>query len=117
RMECLLHAAELGAALEEGRLIRELRPPANARRPQPERYVYLARRGDDVVVTKAPTAYGPLRRRAHAERAARALTGCSELEFANLLDGEPLPRLNARMADLSECLRYEDAARLRGRIA
>ena len=28
-----------------------------------------------------------------------------------------LPRLNARMADLSECLRYEDAARLRDRIA
>src|SRR5205823_970423 len=65
---------------------------------------------------KAPTPYGPLRRRAHAERAARALAGCSEDEFANLLDGEPLPRLRARVADLSECLRYEDAARLRDRI-
>src|SRR5215831_1074438 len=117
RIEWREHGSELAAALEEVRLIRELRPPANARRPQPERYVYLARRGDEVVVSKAPTPYGPLRRRAHAERAARALSGCSEAEFANLLDGEPLPRLTSRMADLSDCLRYEDAARLRDRIA
>jgi DNA polymerase III epsilon subunit family exonuclease len=117
RIEWRVHGSELAAALEEVRLIRELRPPANARRPQPERYVYLGRRGDDVVVTKVPTPYGPLRRRAHAERAARALSGCTEAEFANLLDGEPLPRLAARMAELSECLRYEDAARLRDRIA
>lgn len=68
-------------------------------------------------MTKAPTPYGPLRRRAHAERAARALSGCTEAEFANLLDGEPLPRLRERMADLSDSLRYEDAARLRDRIA
>jgi DNA polymerase III epsilon subunit family exonuclease len=117
RIEWRVHGSELSAALEEVRLIRELRPPANARRPAPERYVYLARRGDEVVVTKAPTPYGPLRRRAHAERAARALRGCSEAEFANLLDGEPLPRLRARLGDLAECLRYEDAARLRDRIA
>src|SRR5438067_507882 len=117
RIEWRVHGSELAAALDEVRLIRELRPPANARRPQPERYVYLGRRGSDVVVTRAPTPYGPLRRRAHAERAARALSGCSEAEFANLLDGEPLPRLQARMAELSECLRYEDAARLRDRIA
>jgi excinuclease UvrABC nuclease subunit len=31
--------------------------------------------------------------------------------------GGPLSRLRARLADLSECLRYEDAARLRDRIA
>jgi len=117
RIEWRVHGSELAAALEEVRLIRELRPPANARRPQPERYVYLALRGDQVVVTKAPTPYGPLRRRAHAERAARALAGCTDAEFANLLDGEPLPRLRERMADLSDSLRYEDAARLRDRIA
>ena len=117
RIEWRVHGSELSAALEEVRLIRELRPPANARRPAPERYVYLARRaGGEVVVTRAPTRYGPLRRRAHAERAARALGGCSEEEFANLLDGEPLPRLRQRLADLSDCLRYEDAARLRDRI-
>src|SRR6476659_2647382 len=108
RIDWRVHGSELAAALEEVRLIRELRPPANAQRPTPERYVFLARRGDEVVVTKAPTPYGPLRRRAHAERAARALRGCSEDEFANLLDGEPLPRLKARLVELSECLRYED---------
>jgi len=117
QIEWRVHGSELAAALEEVRLIRELRPPANARRPQPERYVYLARRGEEVVVSKAPTPYGPLRRRAHAERAARALSRCTEAEFANLLDGEPLPRLRERMADLSDSLRYEEAARLRDRIA
>jgi DNA polymerase III epsilon subunit family exonuclease len=117
RIEWRVHGSELSAALEEVRLIRSLRPPANARRPQPERYVYLGRRCGDVVVTRTPTPYGPLRRRAHAERAARALAGCSDAEFANLLDGEPLPRLRARLADLADSLRYEDAARLRDRIA
>jgi hypothetical protein len=38
--------SELEAALEELRLLRELRPPANARGPRPDRYVYLARRGE-----------------------------------------------------------------------
>jgi hypothetical protein len=50
------------------------------------------------------------------ERAARALRGCTDDEFATLLDGGPLPRLRERMAELSACLRYEDAARLRDRI-
>ena len=44
-------------ALEEIRLIRALRPPANARRPQPERYVYLARRGAEVVLTLSPVTF------------------------------------------------------------
>ena len=30
--------------------------------------------------------------------------------------GGPLPRLRAKLRDLSDCLRYEDAARLRDRI-
>ena len=109
--------SDLAAALEEIRLIRALRPPANTRTPQPERYVYLRRRGDDVVVSRLPSAYGPLRRRSHAERAARALAGCSQDEFDQLLTGAPLMRLYERLADLADCLRYEDAARLRDRIA
>ena len=117
RIEWRVLGSELAAALEEVRLIRELRPPANARRPQPERYVYLARRGDGIVVTRLPTPYGPLRRRARAERAARALAGCSDDELATLLDGGPLPRLRERLRELAACLRYEDAARLRDRIA
>jgi DNA polymerase-3 subunit epsilon len=117
RIEWRVLGSELAAALEEVRLIRTLRPPANARKPQPERYVYLRRRGEEVVVSRLPSPYGPLRRRAHAERAARALAGCSEEEFDGLLQGAPLVRLYERLADLADCLRYEDAARLRDRIA
>ncbi|MGH3035456.1 MAG: UvrB/UvrC motif-containing protein, partial [Gaiellaceae bacterium] len=51
-----------------------------------------------------------------AERAARALDGASEEELDSLRAGGPLPRLRARLRDLSECLRYEDAARLRDRV-
>src|SRR3954454_20701954 len=81
RVEWRELGSELAAALEEVRLIRELRPPANARTPAPERYVYLRRRGDEVVVSRLPSPYGPLRRRAHAARAARALSGCTQDEF------------------------------------
>jgi DNA polymerase-3 subunit epsilon len=116
RSEWRVLGSELAAALEEVRLIRELRPPANARRPAPERYVYLRRRGEEVVVTKLPSAYGPLRKKAHADRAARALGTCPADEFDDLLAGAPLVRLYERLADLADCLRYEDAARLRDRI-
>ena len=117
RIEWRVLGSELAAALEEVKLIRELRPPANARKPQPERYVYLRRRGDEVVVSRLPSAYGPLRQRSLAERAARALAGCSQEEFDDLIEGAPLVRLYERLADLADCLRYEDAARLRDRIA
>ena len=117
RIEWRVLGSELAAALEEVRLIRELRPPANTRKPTPERYVYLRRRGEEVVVTKLPSAYGPLRRKAHADRAARALGTCTQEEFDDLLAGAPLARLYERLADLADCLRYEDAARLRDRIA
>src|SRR5437763_1044876 len=63
--------SELEAALEELRLLRELRPPANARSTRPDRYVYLRARGDHVVVTRTPTPYGPLKSRRRAELAAR----------------------------------------------
>ena len=94
--------SELAAALEEIALIRGLRPPANARTPRPERYVYLHRRGDRIVVSRLPSLYGPLRRRAQAQRAARALRGCSEEEFDNLLDGASLDRLRERLASLTD---------------
>jgi excinuclease UvrABC nuclease subunit len=116
KVEWRLCGSELAAALEEVRLIRELRPPANHRTPRPEQYLYLRRQGDDVVAGKLVTPYGPLRNRSVARRAARALAGCSDEEFERLLDGGPLERLQARMRDLSESLRYEDAARLRDRI-
>jgi hypothetical protein len=69
------------------------------------------------VVTPTPSQLGPIRSRRRAELAARALQGASESELAMLSSGGPLPRLRAKLEDLADCLRYEDAARLRDRIA
>src|SRR5215831_17132701 len=107
----------LEAGLEELRLIRELRPPANARNVRPDRYLYLRRRGEQLVVSATPGELGPIRGRRRAELAARALDDASEQELALLVGGGPLPRLRRRMADLSQSLRYEDAAKLRDRVA
>jgi DNA polymerase III epsilon subunit family exonuclease len=117
RIEWRVYGSELEAALEELRLIRETRPPANARSTRPDRYLYLGRRADRVVVTSTPSALGPIRSRRRAELAARALQGASESELAVLSSGGPLPRLRSKLRNLSESLRYEDAARLRDRIA
>jgi DNA polymerase III subunit epsilon len=117
RIEWRVLGSELEAALEELRLIRENRPPANARSARPDRYLYLARRGDRIVVTATSSELGPIRSRRRAELAARALQGASESELGLLSSGGPLPRLRAKLRDLSECLRYEDAARLRDRIS
>lgn len=111
RIEWRVLGSELEAGLEELRLLRELRPPANARSARPDRYVYLRRRGTGWCVTDAPGPHGPLRSRRRAQSAARALGDW---------DGEPaaaLPALRARLKRLSAKLRFEDAARLRDRIA
>jgi hypothetical protein len=100
------------AALEELRLIRELRPPANARSARPDRYVYLRRRGDSVVCSAQPGELGPLTSRRRAQLAARALQG---VEWETLEDA--LPRLRGKLKRLARDLRFEDAARLRDRIA
>jgi DNA polymerase-3 subunit epsilon len=117
RIEWRELGSELEAALEELRLIRELRPPANARSARPDRYVYLGRRGDRVVVTSTPTPLGPIRSRRRAELAARALRHASPDEVDRLAEGAPLPGLRTRLSRLAAELRYEDAARLRDRIA
>jgi DNA polymerase-3 subunit epsilon len=114
RIEWRETGSELEAALEELRLLRELRPPANARGVRPDRYVYLRRRGDALVCTSTPTPLGPFRSRTRARLACRALDRASDAEL-----DEPalaLPRLRARLRDLSESRRFEDAARLRDRI-
>jgi DNA polymerase III subunit epsilon len=103
--------SELEAALEELRLLRELRPPANARSTRPDRYVYLATRGDSVVVSSKTSPHGPVKSRRRAELAARALEP-SELERPS----SALPRLRRKLARLAEDLRFEDAARLRDRV-
>ncbi|MBD0338307.1 MAG: UvrB/UvrC motif-containing protein [Thermoleophilia bacterium] len=99
--------SELEAALEELRLIRELRPPANARGKRPQ--VYLRRRGAGWVLSEQPGPLGPLASRAKARLAARALDGFDRPEQA-------LPALRRRLRAHAESLRFEDAARLRDRI-
>ena len=69
------------------------------------------------MVSSTPSTLGPIRSRRRAELAARALQGASESELAMLSSGGPLPRLRAKLRDLAERLRYEDAARLRDRIS
>jgi DNA polymerase III subunit epsilon len=114
RIEWRVAGSEFEAALEELRLIRELRPPGNARNVRPDRYIYLRRRGTTLVCTQAPTPLGPLRSRTRARLACRALDGAKEEELAD--PALALPRLRARLRDLAECRRFEDAARLRDRI-
>jgi DNA polymerase III epsilon subunit family exonuclease len=116
RVEWRVLGSELEAALEELRLIRELQPPANSRSRRPDHSVYLKRRSDQFVVSKTPTELGPVGSRRQAALAARALTLATPDELERLLDGGPLPRLRQRLADLSDNLRYEEAARLRDRI-
>jgi DNA polymerase III epsilon subunit family exonuclease len=112
RIEWRVCGSELEAALEELRLIRDLRPPANARASRPDRYVYLRRRGDSIVCSAKPSPIGPLRSRARARLAARALRADEVDDPARAL-----PRLRARLRELAECRRFEDAARLRDRLA
>jgi len=111
RVEWRVLGSELEAGLEELRLLRELRPPANAHSARPDRYVYLRRRGTGWCVTDVPGPLGPLKSRRRAQAAARALGDW---------EGEPaaaIPSLEARLRRLSADLRFEDAARLRDRIA
>ncbi|MBA3246095.1 MAG: UvrB/UvrC motif-containing protein, partial [Actinobacteria bacterium] len=111
RVEWRPLGSELEAALEELRLLRELRPPANARNTRPDRYVYLRRRGAGFVVSETPTALGPLKSRRLAQRAARALGDHEGDDVATAL-----PALRARLARMAADLRFEDAARLRDRV-
>ena len=112
RIEWRVLGSELEAALEELRLIRELRPPGNARVSRPERQVWLRQRGDSVVASTRPSPVGPLRSRRTAQLAARAL-------FPDELarPSAALPRLRRRLGELSAARRFEDAGRLRDRVA
>jgi DNA polymerase-3 subunit epsilon len=110
-IEWQVTGSELEAALEELRLIRELRPPGNARVSRPERQVWLRARGDAVVASSRPSPVGPLRSRRTAQLAARVLRP-DEL-------GRPetaVPRLRRRLRDLADARRFEDAGRLRDRL-
>jgi DNA polymerase III epsilon subunit family exonuclease len=112
RVEWRILGSEVEAALEELRLIRALRPPANARSARPDRYLYLRRRGDSVVCSSQPSELGPLTSRRTAQLAARGLQG---VEWDSLEDA--LPKLRQKLKRLAHDLRFEDAARLRDRIS
>jgi DNA polymerase III subunit epsilon len=112
RIEWRVTGSELEAALEELRLIRDLRPPGNARVSRPERQVWLRQRGEAVVASTRPSPVGPLRSRRTAQLAARVLLP-DELARPETA----LPRLRRRLRDLADARRFEDAGRLRDRIA
>ena len=103
--------SELEAALAELRLIRELRPPGNARVSRPDRHVWLRTRGEQVVASTRPSPLGPFRSRRQAQLAARALKP-DDLERP----AAALPRLRRRLQTLADARRFEDAARWRDRI-
>lgn len=103
--------SELEAALDELRLLRQLRPPANARNTRPDRRLYLRRRGARWGVTSDPSPHGPLPGRRVAQAAARALDGHEDDDVA-----AAVPALRARLARLAREQRFEDAARLRDRL-
>ena len=111
RVEWRQLGSELEAALEELRLIRELRPPANARSARPDRYVYLERRGDRWAVVTTPGPLGPLKSRNRARLAARALEG-----FVGDDPAGALPAMRTKLRRLASDLRFEDAARVRDRL-
>jgi DNA polymerase III epsilon subunit family exonuclease len=111
RIEWRPCGSEVEAALEELRLLRELRPPANARSARPDRYVYLRARGQEIVCSAKPSPLGPLRSRRLARLAARALRP-EELECP----AAALPRIRALVHKLAVQQRYEDAARMQERV-
>jgi DNA polymerase-3 subunit epsilon len=112
RIEWRVLGSEVEAALEELRLIRELRPAANVRSARPDRYVYLRKRGDSVVCSQRPGPLGPLKSRKRARLAARALESAGTMEIA-----DAAVELRARLRRLTSDLRFEDAARVRDRLA
>jgi DNA polymerase-3 subunit epsilon len=111
RVEWRETGSELEAALEELRLVRELRPPANARGKGGSE-VWLQRREGGWAVVATPTQFGPISGKTLARRAARALEGHKHDDPA-----AALPPLRERLRRLARDQRFEDAARLRDRIA
>ena len=97
----------------ELRLIRELRPPANARSARPDRYVYLRRRGDTVVCSASPGPLGPIKSR----RAWRSSPHARCKASTGRRSTTRLPKLQQKLRRLARDQRFEDAARLRDRIA
>ncbi len=118
RIEWRVLGSELAAALEEV----QADPRAASRRRTPASHSPSATstcggagRTWSSAACRRPTARCAGARTPSAPRGRSS--GCSQEEFDDLLAGAPLVRLYERLADLADCLRYEDAARLRDRIA
>lgn len=112
RVEWRVLGSELEAALEELCLLRELRPPANGRGTRPDRALYLCRMDGRWRIGSEPTPFGPIRSARRAQRALRALEGLGDPDPA-----AALAKLRRRLRRLAHARRFEDAARLRDRIA
>ena len=110
RVEWRETGSEFEAALDELRLIRELRPPANAR-GKGGNEVWLRQTAKGWSVVGEPTAHGPLAGRGVTQRATRALSG-----FEGDDPADALPPLRERLGRLAREQRYEEAARLRDKI-
>ena len=91
RIEWRVLGSELEAALEELRLIRELRPPANARVARPDRYVWLRKRGDGVVASTQPTDASGRSARAAARSSRRARSRRRRARAAGARAAAPAP--------------------------
>src|ERR671932_2355805 len=81
RIEWRERGSQLQAALEGLPPIPEFRPPANARVARPDRYVWLRRRGDQLVCSAQPTELGPIRSRTRARLVGRARPGAGAAEL------------------------------------
>jgi excinuclease UvrABC nuclease subunit len=68
-------------------------------------------------VSETPTPFGPIRSRRLAQRAARALDGLRGVGFEGDELAAALPPLRAKLRRLARDQRFEDAARLRDRLA
>jgi len=102
--------SELEAALEELRNIPGPRPPANPRGSRAQSY--LERRADRWTVVATPTRFGPIASKRRAQLATRAL---GDFEGDDL--AVALVPLRAKLRRLARDLRFEDAARVRDRVA
>ncbi len=113
RIEWRVTGSELEAALTELRLIRELRPPANARSARdPTVTSTCGAAATAAVCSTTPGPLGPIKSRRRAQLAARALQG---VDWQTLDDA--VPKLQQKLRRLAREQRFEDAARLRDRIA
>ena len=98
-------------------LIRRLRPPANARTPSPESYVYLHRRGERFVLSAAPSAVWASAAEGRRPPGGTGAQGLPEEDLEDLLDGITPDRVRERLVAAVEAGHELDARRLMRQLA